>query len=298
MIIVCPRCQTKLRIPDEKIKPEGSKFKCPKCPAVLNIRRPAAHAPAPEALSEPVIEQKIPVVAPPAAAAPALAPHTVLVAHENETAARDAESALAALGFSVLRASDGVQAMIAALKGRPSVVLADPALPKIGGFDLARTMKERPELRGIKVAIISSSRDYRRARRNPQVSADIDAYIDEDELASGMGAMLRTTLSVEMPPAPPPVQQEITPAAEESDAEKRARRLVRTVFSDIALYNPEKLVDALRTNTFAQLFEEDIREGYKHYVSRVPDDVRKRRDYFKETMDDFIATKKHALGIE
>lgn len=304
MIIVCPRCQTKLRIPDEKLKPEGSKFKCPKCPAILNVRRPAAHQPAPPV--EPVVPvaPPEPVAAPPEPTPPARMPFMALVAHENRQISAEAEAALKALGFSVLIAGDGVQAMIGALKVRPSVVLADPALPKINGFDLAKTMKDRPELTGIKAAIISSSTDYRRVRRNPAASADIDAYIDEAELSTGMNPLLRIALSVVMPEGAPALQTQ--PAApppppsepEEDDAVKRAKRLVRTIFSDIALYNPEKLVDALRTNTFEHLFEEDIREGFKHYQSRVPDDVRKQRDFFKETMDDFIATKKRALGID
>jgi predicted Zn finger-like uncharacterized protein len=34
MISECTGCKTKLQVPDDRIKPEGSKFRCPKCNAV------------------------------------------------------------------------------------------------------------------------------------------------------------------------------------------------------------------------------------------------------------------------
>ena len=41
MLIACPKCKTRFRIPDERIKPEGSKFKCSKCTTILSVRKPA-----------------------------------------------------------------------------------------------------------------------------------------------------------------------------------------------------------------------------------------------------------------
>ncbi len=35
MTITCPKCKTRLNLPDEKVKPEGARFKCAKCGAVL-----------------------------------------------------------------------------------------------------------------------------------------------------------------------------------------------------------------------------------------------------------------------
>jgi predicted Zn finger-like uncharacterized protein len=42
MIVECTKCKIRLRIPDDRIKPEGSKFKCSKCGAVLVVKKPAA----------------------------------------------------------------------------------------------------------------------------------------------------------------------------------------------------------------------------------------------------------------
>lgn len=47
MVVGCPKCKAKLKVPDEKIRPEGSKFRCPKCRAMLLVRQPARKAEAP-----------------------------------------------------------------------------------------------------------------------------------------------------------------------------------------------------------------------------------------------------------
>jgi len=42
MIVACSQCKTKFRVPEEKIRPEGSKFKCSKCGAILSVKGPAS----------------------------------------------------------------------------------------------------------------------------------------------------------------------------------------------------------------------------------------------------------------
>ena len=41
MIVACSQCKIKLRISEERIRPEGSKFKCSKCGAVISVKGPA-----------------------------------------------------------------------------------------------------------------------------------------------------------------------------------------------------------------------------------------------------------------
>jgi predicted Zn finger-like uncharacterized protein len=40
MLFACSNCKTRFRISDERIKPEGSKFKCSKCLAILLVKNP------------------------------------------------------------------------------------------------------------------------------------------------------------------------------------------------------------------------------------------------------------------
>jgi predicted Zn finger-like uncharacterized protein len=65
MIITCPKCKTRLSLPDDRIKPEGTKVKCFKCSAILlyrgkDRRRPPDEQPPakPGAISEPPISSQ------------------------------------------------------------------------------------------------------------------------------------------------------------------------------------------------------------------------------------------------
>jgi predicted Zn finger-like uncharacterized protein len=40
MIVECSQCKTKFRVPEEKIRPEGSKFKCLTCGTVIPVEKP------------------------------------------------------------------------------------------------------------------------------------------------------------------------------------------------------------------------------------------------------------------
>ncbi|MCX7793524.1 MAG: zinc-ribbon domain-containing protein [Thermodesulfovibrionales bacterium] len=73
---------------------------------------------------------------------------------------------------------------------------------------------------------------------------------------------------------------------------EKARRLARTIISDIYFYNPQKFEDAVKKGTFYETFQEELKEGLKLYESRIPYEVRKRADYFKEQIEAFIESKK------
>lgn len=44
MIVECPNCQAKFRLPDEKISPQGTKLRCGKCRHVFEVKPPEAPA--------------------------------------------------------------------------------------------------------------------------------------------------------------------------------------------------------------------------------------------------------------
>jgi len=98
----------------------------------------------------------------------------------------------------------------------------------------------------------------------------------------------------------PALGKSVPPPAAKPEAEKKAeprehqeaRRLARIIVSDIVLYNKKKVEDGIRSNTFYELLKEEIEEGRKHYESRIPPEVRKVRDFYKEAFEDFIMKKK------
>jgi len=42
VVVMCPKCKTKLKVDETRLSPEGSRFKCPKCATVLVVKKPAA----------------------------------------------------------------------------------------------------------------------------------------------------------------------------------------------------------------------------------------------------------------
>jgi len=84
------------------------------------------------------------------------------------------------------------------------------------------------------------------------------------------------------------------PAVEEADpqAVEKAKRFARIIVSDIALYNQEAVIEGVRKGTFYELLRDDVEDGRRLFDERVPAAIRARRDYYTETIENFIAAQK------
>ncbi len=319
MVVGCPKCKVKLKIADEKIKPEGLKIKCPKCSTVLMVRKPAA-APAPKPAESPAAAPapsgKLAPEAPQPIEAQAkeLNPKKVLVAHENAMVVEEVMSQLMEQGFLVLPVPNGVDTLVQAMKELPFLLILDAALPKIDGFEIIKRLKEKEETRGIKTILISSKTDESRLRKNPASVYGVNAYIDDDDVSVSLTNTVAAVISGKAPveePAPAPAAPKPEPKAAPpapkpapktapvaTQGPEKARRLARTVLSDIDLYDPEKVLESIRNGKFEAVFGEELREGLKHYQSRIPKEVRAQGNFFQESLDAFIAKKKEILGIK
>jgi predicted Zn finger-like uncharacterized protein len=104
-------------------------------------------------------------------------------------------------------------------------------------------------------------------------------------------------------PVAPEAQERISPEAQEqitpemAEAMEKARRLARTIMSDIWLYNSKKVENSIRNDTFFNEFGDDIKEGLKLYNSRVSEAVRAARDIYRESVEDFLRQKRLDLGL-
>jgi CheY-like chemotaxis protein len=61
------------------------------------------------------------------------------------------------LGFDVLEATDGQQAILLARQMRPDLILMDRWMPVLDGLEAARRMRQMPELAGVPIVGISAS---------------------------------------------------------------------------------------------------------------------------------------------
>ena len=71
------------------------------------------------------------------------------------------------------------------------------------------------------------------------------------------------------------------------DAEK-ARRLARTIVSDIALYNRDQIRTGIRDDNIFDVLAEEIERGRKLYVSRVAPDLQQRVNYYNQAIVDIL----------
>jgi CheY-like chemotaxis protein/anti-sigma regulatory factor (Ser/Thr protein kinase) len=113
----------------------------------FTLRLPLAHlAVAPE-----------PAIADSAATRPPVATgeHRILIVDDNDDVAQTLASALSLLGYQVTTAADGVQAIETALRQQPDVVLLDLGMPGMDGYEVARRLREIPELTGMRVAAVT-----------------------------------------------------------------------------------------------------------------------------------------------
>ncbi len=284
MIVVCPKCKVKLRIPDEKISPEGSRFRCPKCTTVFLVRRGK------KKFKE--INRSL-----------------VLVAHPDEEIIQKCTTLLRSEGYDVLVSRDGIDAMVKAMKEHPFLVLIDVSLPKIYGFEVCKRLKERKETSDIKVIIIGSIYDKDKYRRRPESLHGADEYIEAHEIDEHLIEKIRYLVTGKEPeevkpqsteavrgeqPSEQPVTE--TPEPSKDQAFERARRLVKTILADIYLYNPEKVKEAIRNGNFQEVFASQLNEGLKLYNMRIPQEVRQQRDIFNEELQRFLEEKKQEIS--
>jgi len=130
------------------------------------------HSPGPNQGTE--VEIRLPTTLAVAAAVPAERPPIaagralrVLIVEDNLDAAEMLELAVARLGHDTRLSHDGATAIEVASQFDPDVVFLDIGLPVMNGYDVARRLREIPELRNLHIAALTGwgqDEDRRKAR--------------------------------------------------------------------------------------------------------------------------------------
>lgn len=91
---------------------------------------------------------------------------TKLMIVEDDIALREIYSIrLTAEGYTVVVAGDGEEALAVAVREKPDLILSDVMMPKISGFDMLDILRATPELKDVKVVMMTAlSSDEQRAR--------------------------------------------------------------------------------------------------------------------------------------
>jgi DNA-binding response OmpR family regulator len=88
-----------------------------------------------------------------------MAKATILVADDDRVVVELLSLGLAARGFKVMVAADGMQAIMAARRTPPEVVLLDVMMPGGTGFDVLKRLRSNAATAGIPVVAMSASTD-------------------------------------------------------------------------------------------------------------------------------------------
>ncbi|MBI2932577.1 MAG: response regulator [Planctomycetes bacterium] len=126
----------------------------------------------------------------------------VLVVDDDPIELKLLQISLETLGFRVVTAANGEDALRLAMRQRPAVVVMDVLMPGIDGFNLCQKIRKDPRLNGLPVILISAAY-LDEADRSLATSAGASAFLvrspDSQELSKVMAACLSGAL-----PAPTP----------------------------------------------------------------------------------------------
>lgn len=67
-----------------------------------------------------------------------------------------------------------------------------------------------------------------------------------------------------------------------------AARLARTILSDIALYNKEKIKQGIKNDNLFEALEKELKEGEDLYKSRVAPELLKKTNFFNKAIVDIL----------
>lgn len=67
-----------------------------------------------------------------------------------------------------------------------------------------------------------------------------------------------------------------------------AKRLARTIISDIVLYNQQKVKEGIEKDSLFDVLTDELAEGKKYYESMVEEEVRQTTNFFNEALVDVL----------
>ncbi len=67
-----------------------------------------------------------------------------------------------------------------------------------------------------------------------------------------------------------------------------ARRLARTILSDVLMYNQAKVKEGIEKDSLFDVLTEELAEGKKYYESMVDDEIRRTTNFFNEAVVDVL----------
>lgn len=141
MIVRCPQCKTEIRLAGDAPAEKILRYMCPGCETIVRIDL-----------------QLDEVLSSSSSGSYRTVPRkrTILVADDSDEILKQCETLLAANGYQVLLAADGVEALKIIREEHPDVVVLDLLMPRMTGFDVLREIRGDERVKDTIVLAISS----------------------------------------------------------------------------------------------------------------------------------------------
>lgn len=102
---------------------------------------------------------------------------TVLLVEDDAAVRRYLEVILRRANYEVISASNGLEAIKAALTSKIDAVVTDALMPHLNGHELCRYLRARPELSGLPILLLSGLEPNAATTTAPERSEHADAHL-------------------------------------------------------------------------------------------------------------------------
>ena len=102
---------------------------------------------------------------------------TILLVEDNPSNMRFFAMFLTAKGYTLLKATDGEEALDVALKGRPDLIIMDIQLPKLNGLEAIRRLRQAPVFSHIPIIAVTAY--AMKGDKEKVINAGCDAYLSK-----------------------------------------------------------------------------------------------------------------------
>ncbi|MDR0646172.1 MAG: response regulator [Elusimicrobiota bacterium] len=120
----------------------------------------------------------------------------ILIADDNEVILKSLNEIFTKIGFNVVTAKNGQQAVDLALHQHPDLIMLDYHMPEKNGFDVVEELRRYPSFTNIPIIILTS--DTSKELKLQGLSRDIDDFItmsaDEDEIVARVKLLIKRSL--------------------------------------------------------------------------------------------------------
>jgi CheY-like chemotaxis protein len=190
------------------------------------------------------------------------------------------------LGFDVQFFVAGDTTIDYVRRARADLAIVNVYLKGKLGVEVTEDIKADPTLKHTRVILIGALFRANRFRANPTNLYGADEYIEEQIPEKEFGQIIHKLF---------PEVGAVAEAPVEPQEYDDARRLARLILSDIVIYHPARVEEAIRDNSFFEVLKNEIDEGRTYYDSRVPLRVRRDTEIYTETLQQFVQMKREEL---